>query len=49
MPVHKTTYKGKTAYQWGSHGKKYTGKEAKEKAEKQGIAAHSSGYREKRK
>ena len=47
MPVHKTTKNGKTAYQWGKHGKKYTGKGAKKKAAKQGQAAYAHGYKGK--
>lgn len=45
MPVHKTTLKGKPAYQWGEHGKKYAGKNAQEKAEKQGRAVYKTGYK----
>ena len=47
MPVHRTTLKGKTAYQWGEHGKKYTGPGAREKAARQGRAAHAAGYKKK--
>jgi hypothetical protein len=47
MPVHKTTLKGKPAYQWGEHGTKYTGSDAKEKATKQGQAAYAHGYKGK--
>ena len=47
MPVHRTTFKGKPAFQWGKHGKKYTYKVknkksrnwAKRKAYRQGYAA----------
>lgn len=49
MPVKKTTVKGKTAYKWGDEGKSYTGKDAKEKAEKQGRAIEASKYSKKRK
>lgn len=38
MPVHKV----KGGYQWGSKGKVYP---TKEQAEKQGRAAHASGYK----
>ena len=44
MPVHKV---GKDAYQWGNTGKVYVGKDAKEKAEKQGQAIRASGWKEK--
>ena len=44
MPVHKVTKNGKTGYQWGSHGKIYTGPGAKERAAKQGQAAYANGY-----
>lgn len=49
MPVHKTTSKGKPAYQWGTHGKKYTGKGAEKKAAAQGRAAYANGYKGKKK
>jgi len=46
MPVHKATSKsGKSGYQWGNHGKVYTGAGAKEKAAAQGRAAHAAGYK----
>jgi hypothetical protein len=46
MPVHKATSKsGKNGYQWGNHGKVYTGAGAKEKAAAQGRAAHAAGYK----
>jgi hypothetical protein len=49
MPVHKTKLKsGKTGYQWGSKGKVYPGKGAKEKAAKQGRAAYAAGYKSKK-
>lgn len=51
MPVHKiqTTRNGKsvTGYQWGNHGKIYTGPGAKEKAAAQGRAAYANGYKGK--
>lgn len=40
MPVHKEG----SGYQWGGHGKVYTGPGAKEKAAAQGAAAHANGY-----
>lgn len=43
MPVHK---KG-SGYQWGNHGKVYTGPNAKEKAAAQGRAAYANGYKGK--
>lgn len=41
MPVHK---QGK-GFQWGNHGKVYTGPSAAEKAAAQGRAAYANGYR----
>ena len=44
MPVHPV--KGQPGcYQWGDEGKVYCGQGAKEKAEAQGIAIYSSGYK----
>lgn len=43
MPVHKTPGGG---YQWGKTGKVYYGKDAKKKAEKQGLAIRLSGWKE---
>jgi hypothetical protein len=51
MPVHRTTVKGKPAYQWGNQkkytytpGNKASALAAKKKAIKQGLAvAHSQG------
>lgn len=43
MPVHKQG----SGYQWGNHGKVYTGKNAKAKAAAQGRAAYANGYRGK--
>lgn len=43
MPVHKTKSGG---YQWGKTGKIYYGKDAKKKAQKQGIAIRLSGWKE---
>ena len=45
MPVHKV---GTNCYQWGNSGKVYCGKNAKQKAQKQGEAIRRSGYTEKR-
>lgn len=43
MPVHKEG----SGYQWGGHGKVYTGKDAKAKAAAQGRAAYANGYKGK--
>ena len=45
MPVHKTKDGG---YQWGNSGKVYKGKDAKQKAEKQGQAIRATGWKEKK-
>lgn len=46
MPVHPVRKKGQVVgYQWGTSGKIYTGKDAKEKAAAQGRAAYASGYK----
>lgn len=46
MPVHPVRENGRVVgYQWGSSGKVYRGRGAKEKAEAQGRAAYASGYR----
>ncbi len=42
MPVRRV---GKGCYQWGHHGKVYCGPGARAKAERQGRAAYSHGYR----
>jgi len=44
MPVKKV---GKNCYRWGNSGKKYCGKNARLKAEKQGKAIRANGYRGK--
>ena len=44
MPVHRTKSGG---YQWGKTGKVYYGKDAKKKAQKQGVAIRLSGWKEK--
>ena len=46
MPVHKTKSGG---YQWGKTGKVYYGKDAKKKAQKQGLAIRLSGWKETKK
>jgi hypothetical protein len=43
MPVRRV----KGGYQWGTHGKIYTGKSARKKAAAQGRAAYAHGYRGK--
>ncbi len=49
MPVHPIrNKKGKIiGYQWGKSGKKYYGKSARKKAQKQGTAIRKSGYKNK--
>ena len=47
MPVKKGRDSKGIYYQWGKSGTKYRGRDAKENAEKQGRAAHASGYRPK--
>lgn len=42
MPVHK---QGR-GFQWGNHGKVYTGPNAKARATAQGRAAYANGYRD---
>lgn len=44
MPVNKV---GK-GYRWGNSGKVYVGKDAKKKAEQQGLAIRKSGWKEKK-
>jgi len=44
MPVKKV---GSNCYQWGNSGKKYCGKGAKKKAQKQARAIYASGYKGK--
>lgn len=43
MPVHSQG----EGYQWGGHGKVYTGPDAKAKATAQGRAAYANGYKGK--
>jgi len=53
VPVKRGKDKKGSYYQWGDSGKKYhytsgdksSRQSAKKKAEKQGLAAHASGYR----
>ncbi len=53
MPVKRKQDTKGPYYQWGNHGKKYRYKpnnpisrqKAKEKAKRQGMAVHSSGWR----
>lgn len=49
MPVHQVKKGNRIGWRWGDHGKIYFGKGAKQKAEKQGRAAYSSGYKLKKK
>ncbi len=49
MPVHKVVKNGRTGYQWGSQGKVYTGPGARERATRQGQAAHAAGYKTRKK
>ena len=44
MPSRKVS---KNCYRWGHKGKKYCGKGAKAKSQRQGRAIYSSGWREK--
>lgn len=54
MPVHRSKDKKGCFYQWGNHGKKYyyiinnkrSMNIAKNKATRQGIAVHASGWME---
>lgn len=43
MPVHSVPGRP-GCYQWGGHGKVYCGEGAREKAGRQGAAAHAHGY-----
>lgn len=53
MPVRRGTDSQGNYYQWGSNGKKYYYKTkegeamARAAAERQGVAAHASGYKSK--
>jgi hypothetical protein len=47
MPVHKGKDSRGTFYQWGKSGKKYRGRGAKARAEKQAKAIYASGYKER--
>jgi len=46
MPVQRCVKDGKLGWRWGKSGKCYTGRGAKAKAEKQGVAIKASGYQE---
>lgn len=48
MPVKKVTRKGKVGYRYGDSGKIYFGKDAKAKAEMQGVAIRYSEARQKK-
>lgn len=37
---------GKIGYRWGSQGKIYYGRDARERALAQGRAAHAAGYKD---
>ena len=45
MPVHKGRDSRGAYYQWGQSGKKYRGRGARTRAERQGRAAYANGYR----
>jgi hypothetical protein len=50
MPVHKVIGPhGRPGYRWGDSGKIYYGRNAQEKAAKQGRAAWANGYTGKKK
>jgi hypothetical protein len=44
MPLKRCTSGGKSGYKWGDSGKCYTGKDAKEKAMRQGRAVEMSKH-----
>lgn len=48
MPVHTGRDSKGVYYQWGKSGKKYRGRGAKARAEKQGRAAYANGYKGKK-
>lgn len=48
MPVHRVVKNGRVGYQWGQHGRVYTGPGARNKAAAQGRAAYAAGYRSKK-
>lgn len=47
MPIRKVSRSGKTGYQFGQHGKVYTGPGAKAKAARQARAMFAAGYKGK--
>ena len=47
MPVQKVMKNGKTGYRWGKTGKVYTGKDAKQRATKQGKAIKANSLSNK--
>ena len=46
MPVQRVNINGETFYRWGTQGKLY---KKRADAERQGMAAYASGYRDKKK
>jgi hypothetical protein len=49
MPTHPVYRNRKLiGYRWGHHGKLYSGLDARERANKQGVAIHASGWVRKR-
>ena len=46
MPVQRVNINGETSYRWGTQGKLY---KKRADAERQGMAAYASGYRDKKK
>ena len=46
MPIHRAMINGKVGFQYGQHGKIYTGPGAKQKAQHQAAAIHASGFKE---
>ena len=47
MPVKRCTKNGKPGWKYGSSGRCYTGKDAKQKAHVQGYAIEKNGYKPK--
>lgn len=45
MPIHKAEKDGKEGWQFGEHGKVYTGPDAKHRAEEQMRAAIANGWK----
>lgn len=46
MPIHRAMTNGKAGFQYGQHGKIYTGPGARERAARQAAAIHASGFKE---